>query len=151
MQIIDLQLYLKTVSLTQISFINFLLQIIYLMWNGLVVYSYTGFNSRRDERDERKDFFIKLQDNSCARFLCAVFYATMKFSGLIITGKSFHLLFYFCFFGEGDWTKIQHKVTFPLDKLGLWRLSRKVATNQCTLTFHKNSFYKKWRRKNAEN
>ena len=106
---------LKNCQCKQISFINFLLQIIYLMWNGLVVYSYTGFNSRRDERDERKDFFIKLQDNSCARFLCAVFYATMKFSGLIITGKSFMVCFYFfifVFLGRGTGRKFNIKSLF---------------------------------------
>ena len=43
-------------------------------------------------------FFIKLQDNSCARFLCVFFYATMKFSGLIITGKAFMICFYFFIF-----------------------------------------------------
>ena len=66
------------------------------------MYFYAGFNSRRDERDERRDerkrFFIKLQDNSCARFLCVFFYATMKFSGLIITGKAFMICFYFFIF-----------------------------------------------------
>ena len=56
------------------------------------------------------------------RFLYVVFYATMKFSVLKMNGKAFMVCFYFfifVFFGEGDWTKIQHKVIFPLDKLGL--------------------------------
>ena len=57
MQIIDLQLYLKTVTLTQIFSIHFLVEINYSVLNGLVAYSYTDFNTRSDAR---KDFFHKV-------------------------------------------------------------------------------------------
>ena len=72
------------------------------MLNGLVAYSYTDFNTRSDAR---KDFFIKLQVNSCGRLLCVVSYTTMKIGVLIMTGKAFIFCFYFLIFvflGEGE-------------------------------------------------
>ena len=49
------------------------------------------------------------------------------------------LLFVFFFFleggGDGEWTKIQNKLNFPLKKIGLLAMPRKMATNQCALTF----------------